>query len=179
MDELPTGGRGMTTLGDRCITCGAPVTPLSLRYKRRLGGVLSLGNSCAVYLADPTRLPMLCDHHFPIWLAYARAQQTWAKEVAPNGLGLSAVGLRIVARAFGMSYRTLKKRLRRSWQVHDRNMRRAKGRHNWPEIAARQAFLRSNLWIFLAGAAAACGLGAFYAAIRTSAGGVSSPAPSA
>lgn len=137
----------MSPAHKRCIACGAPVRPMLMRSKSRDGASLSFGSKGALTLRDPRWVVMMCDRHFPIWLSAAQAKKAWARKVAPSGLALSHSGFGRVAKSLGLSFRTLKRRLRRQGDARLRKARRALGRSDIAWDRARRILWGQYPWL--------------------------------
>ncbi len=103
--------------------------------------------------ADPRKVPALCDEHFNLWMRSALAQR-WLASVLPEaarGVGLTAYGFKLLARAVGMRSRVLRRYIVRARARHQTLERRKRDRHDYldgviKERDFREA-LKKNPWL--------------------------------
>lgn len=135
----------------QCAACGAPVALLLFRV--RGGGCVQLGGGRRVCAADPRKVPALCDEHFNLWTRSALAQD-WLASVLPEaarGVGLSAYGFKLLARAVGVRPRVLHRHITRAYAQHWALQRRKRDRHDYLDgvIKGRnfREALKKNPWL--------------------------------
>jgi hypothetical protein len=100
-----------------------------------------------VCTADPRKVPALCDDHFNLWL-HSPLARIWLAESAPEtwrGVGLTAYGFKLLARAIGVRPRVLRRQIVRGYARRWTAERRAKGRHDYLDGVIRQRNFREAL----------------------------------
>jgi hypothetical protein len=113
----------------------------------RGGGCVQLGGGWRVCAADPRKVPALCDEHFNLWTGSTLAQHRLAAAVpeAWRGVGLTAYGFKLLARAVGLRPRVLRRRIVREYAWNRTLERRKRGRHDYLDGVIKERNFREAL----------------------------------
>jgi hypothetical protein len=126
-----------------CVVCGAAVALMRLRT-RNAGGSVTFRDGSRLGLTGAVPAA-LCHPHYVVWLT-RRLATVWLYELHDvTRVGMSRQSFAFDAHHYGMSARTLKKRLVRAQQDARKGQQRAQGSHLWALQRAKEALFREEM----------------------------------